>query len=96
MTRDSCPLVPAPSLVWHPDPRFEPLELLKFDDCEPPRHRPHLADVVLASPVDEFGCTPNEPAASYWLDLSSNVIDVWSAESLAKLQADLDDGGATP
>ena len=82
---ETLPLLdPKPASLSHPDPGYAPLEILTYDDCE--LSALDLAwDIVLASPVDADGFTPNEAVPSYWLDLASGVVDEWTDESHARL-----------
>jgi hypothetical protein len=79
-----------PGLLQHPSPRYVPLEVATFDGCEV-RVIDLVADFVLASPVDGYGLTPDDLSArSYWLNLRTGDVDVWTEHSLevAKRAAD--------
>jgi hypothetical protein len=78
-------LLPEAGLLWHPDPKYAPLEVQKFADCEV-AVIDLLADIVMASPVDEYGFTPDvADAATYWLNMTTGRIAVWGEGSLAEL-----------
>lgn len=70
-------------LVWHPEPQYEPLEVLKFQECEISAVD-LVADFVLASAVDEHGLSPAELVPSYWVDLHTGRVEVWTETSLRK------------
>jgi hypothetical protein len=72
-------------LVWHPDPKFEPLDVMKFDDCEISIIE-LVGDFVMASPVDEHGFTPEEQVPSYWLNLRTAAVAQWTAASLDEVR----------
>lgn len=77
-------LDPEPGSLSHPNPGLAPLDILTFDGCELAA-MDILWDIVLASAVDVHGFTPNELVPSYWLDLSTGVVEEWTDEAHARL-----------
>lgn len=76
-----------PGLVWHYDPRYAPLEVEKFADCEV-RVVDLIGDFVMGSPnTDDFPLNAEMPP-SYWLDLTSGQVAEWTGDELARWDSD--------
>ena len=77
-------LDPKPGALSHPDPGLAPLDILTFDGCELAA-LDLLWDIVLVSAVDTHGFTHNQVIPSYWLDLSTGVVEEWTKEAHVRL-----------
>lgn len=76
-----------PGLVWHDEPRYAPLEVQSFADCEV-WAVDLIGDFVMATPDTDDAPADATTPPCYWLDLATGHVAEWTGIELARWDSD--------